>query len=273
MKLLKAVRTRFPSLSQKQARELLRNKQIKINGRVAKISDLISVADEIQIPTEFLQNELKPNPDLNITLLKETDDFLFIDKPHRLHSVAQSFTDTDTVANWLIAHDKNLKTLDPLECGLGHRLDFETAGVMVAAKNLKAYEFLRNAFSQNKVEKIYQCVITDTAPAPGEYTLYFDLSNKNKRIVKTLPENEYLKPSITKILETKPLEQGRTELTIELVTGARHQIRCQLKELDAPILGDNLYGGQPHPELQLIAKSLKFTFEEKKYHAVSKFVF
>src|SRR5688572_26252622 len=102
--------------------------------------------------------KLNSNPDLPCRLLKKTADFIFFEKGAGVHSVAHDATETNSASNWLLSVDSDLHEIHPLECGLVHRLDEGTSGVMVAARNPESFEHLEKLFRKKEVEKIYLCV-------------------------------------------------------------------------------------------------------------------
>lgn len=260
MKLIDAAKAKYPQLSRRRIRELLKQKQIRFLGRVAKITDTVTDSKTLLIAEDHLATELTPNPDVPCRVLKETDDFLFLEKPAGVHAVAQNFSDTNTVANWLLSQHPKLKDLDALECGLCHRLDLETSGVMVAAKTQEAHKYLREAFSRNLVTKIYQCTVTGNPPEVGLHNALVDPRAGNKvRLIDDHPD--------AKLVSLEVLHVNGHNLTIKLITGYRHQIRAQMAFLGCPILGDTLYGGEPADHLHLKATKIEFEWQKETLSA------
>ncbi|MFH2205142.1 MAG: RluA family pseudouridine synthase [Elusimicrobiota bacterium] len=268
MKLLQAVREKYPQLSRKKARALLRAGKIRLNKRRAKISDRVRAADTVSIPREHLADHLTANSALKISVLKETAEFLFLRKPSGVHSVAQDFADTNSVANWLLSHDPGCAALHPLECGLAHRLDYETSGVMVAAKTKTALAFLRRAFKERRVEKIYTCLVSGEPLARGVYRASARPGAKSAKKVRLSPQAAGGPELITEVRSCR--RAGKYyRLTLQLITGYRHQLRAQLALLERPIAGDPLYGGAPAPRLMLHARSLAFQHAGRACSAAS----
>lgn len=268
MKLLKAIRERHPQLSQRRARALLKAKKIRLNGRLARITDRVRPSDRVEIPAEHLGSALIPNPDLRVALLKETPDFLFLLKPAGVHSIANDFEERDSVANWLAARDPGLSRVDPLECGLAHRLDFDTSGVMAAARNKDARAFLRDAFARKLVEKIYVCRVSGGPVEKGVLSAYAAPSSKTGKRVRLSLEPVKGPKLLMEVLSCRA-ERGSHRLTIKLITGFRHQIRAHLALLKRPVLGDSLYGGKPAKRLMLHARSLRFDHGGREYSVSS----
>lgn len=204
---------------------------------------------------------LQANPKVNCKLLKQDADYIFFEKGSGVHSVAQSVDETDTAANWLLSIDANLRTVSkPLESGLLHRLDFETSGVMVAARSEKAFAVLRELFQANAVKKEYVCLVSRSGLETGIYEAW--AHGRGKRSKKVTVRDEYTAPDDAKKIVTEILEVSNSEkprVTISLVTGFRHQIRAHLAFLGFPLVGDTLYGGREAPRLMLHARNLGFT--------------
>lgn len=214
---------------------------------------------------------LQPNHNIPCKILKQTKDYLFLYKPPFVHSVPLDESETNSVSNWLISVDSKLSQIFPLlECGLAHRLDYEASGVMVAAKNQKAYDYLRKCFSQNKIYKEYVCVVSNPPPKSGIYEAYVDKKrskSKKKIYIRTgrqvsVAGLRQLAPGdniriMTEILPSKKVD-AYYEVRINLITGFRHQIRAHLAYLGCPIVGDKLYGGLQSEQLMLFADKIKF---------------
>ena len=203
--------------------------------------------------------------------------------------MAHSFEEKESVANWLLSVDPHLSTLPKkLESGLVHRLDFETSGVMVAARNLKACEYLKNIWKEKKVIKEYKALVEK----PVKPQVYLAYIKNHPRSAKRVVVSDYKNPKsqlvMTEVLSCSPcifpsLSRGEGyrqrvndptkthELTLKLITGFRHQLRAHLAFLGAPILGDTLYHGPKAERLFLHASKLSFPdLNGEKLEVVSK---
>ncbi|MBU0504865.1 MAG: RluA family pseudouridine synthase [bacterium] len=260
IRILKAIKQNFPYLSQKVIKKLLKEKLVMLGDKVAKEHDWVAEDVVIKIPDEYLDNVLKPNPDVDCQLIKKTDDYIFLDKGPRVHSVALNISQTDTVANWLLSIDPALSKVNHmLESGLLHRLDYETAGVMVAARTQDAWHHLNYEFKKNNVVKIYECLVTGMPPLPGTYCAYAGSANRSSQKIKVqASQDDLLTKMDTEVLGVEEVDNDVFLVTIKLITGFRHQIRGHLAFLGCPIIGDELYKGDPYEELMLHARELAF---------------
>ena len=264
LRLVKAVKRKHPHLSLRVIEGLIQKGLVLVDGKARKKSFKVSEQAEIVIPPQLLKTDLQANPDLNCDILFEDKNFLFINKPGGLHSVALDFLETQSVANWLIAKDPELAKIDPLDCGLAHRLDKETSGVLVAGKTFDAYAEIRNAFTLGSVAKIYQAITTEQAPL-GVHQIYARNHPKKRGQIQILEEaGDKTHAIATEVLACEPHALG-FKTTIHLITGFRHQIRAHLAHLGAPLLGDTVYGGQEAKRLHLHAERLHFKAFGKTY--------
>lgn len=255
------IRKTYPQFSLSHIKSILEAGQVKVNGRVANPTTWVNAQDVVKIEELHLRSELQPNLEVDCQLLQKTRDYIFFHKGIRVHSVAQSFEDADTVANWLMALDPAQGEVSlALESGVAHRLDFETSGVMVAARHKQAYTQLRKFFASHKITKEYECLVSAEPPAVGMYRAFVKASSKNSARVKLSKQHSTDAILIkTRILETKHIDRNKWWIKIGLVTGFRHQIRAHLALLGCPIFGDNIYGGAPAKRLMLHSARIAFS--------------
>lgn len=183
--------------------------------------------------------------DFQKLILFESEDYLVINKPPYLSSL----DDRHEAQN--ILDLARMHTTDPQLC---HRLDKETSGCLVIAKNPLAYRHLAMQFENRKVDKVYHAVVEGIKEFKEELVDKNLLSN-NKGIAKVSKEG---KPAQT-IFSTLKTYYKHTLVECKPITGRLHQIRVHLAYLKSPICGDTLYGGNI-----LYLSSLKRRFNLKK---------
>lgn len=156
------------------------------------------------------------------------------------------------------------------ERGLMHRLDRDTSGLLVFAKDDATYFALRSDWKTSRVEKRYRAL---TSQSPGEFAWPHSIqiplgaspkSSKKMQPVRTALDRRLMTPlkAHTELLSAPQRFLGRKalhDIEIALHTGVRHQIRCHLATLGAPILGDRVYGGEPFERLCLHASYWAWT--------------
>lgn len=202
---------------------------------------------------------------MQIETIFENDDILVINKPAGLVVHGDGRTQEPTLVEWLLErypdiHDVGEAPIVPtnpaltpiIRPGIVHRLDRDTSGVMVVAKNQKAHEFLKEQFHSRGVEKIYQALVWSIiSDDSGEVNLPIGKSKTDPRMWSasknargTLREAR----SVYKILERFPAkqkgEEGSTYIEVYPRTGRTHQIRVHMKAIFHPVVCDKLYASK-----------------------------
>ena len=205
-----------------------------------------------------------------ISVIYEDKDFLVISKPAGVlvHKTAKKEREK-TVADWLLKNYPEVKTVgdSPEERpGIVHRLDKDTSGVLLVARNQKTFEYLKKLFQEHKIRKTYIALVWGKIPAPGVVDLPIGLKPGTTRRVTRGKNLKMVKEAVTEYKPLKTFEKNGEEFTlIELIpkTGRTHQIRVHMKSLNRPIVGDALYGPKENPfglrRQFLHAKSIEFT--------------
>ncbi|WP_026952760.1 RluA family pseudouridine synthase [Algoriphagus mannitolivorans] len=183
--------------------------------------------------------------DFQHLILFENEDYLVINKPPYLSSL----DDRHEAQNIL-----DLAKMHTADAQLCHRLDKETSGCLVIAKNPEAYRHLAIQFENREVEKVYHAVIDGIKDFRQEL-VDRNLVATNKGIAKVSKEGK----SAQTVFNTLKTYYAHTLVECKPITGRLHQIRVHLAYLKSPICGDTLYGGKP-----LFLSSLKRRFNLKK---------
>lgn len=191
---------------------------------------------------------LIPNPKIKLKIIHEEETFLVIDKPPFLPVYPLKPSETETVANGLVAaYPSQVKIGSPLEAGFVHRLDNDTSGLLVAARTRDMYQKLRALWNTDAVTKEYTALVLGKTPAQGKITspIAHHPSKKKKMTVSPMgrPAETQFKKIKTVIIGGKTCSL----LTVKIKTGVRHQIRVHLASQGFPILGDKLYGEKLSP--------------------------
>jgi 23S rRNA-/tRNA-specific pseudouridylate synthase len=143
--------------------------------------------------------------------------------------------------------------------GLLFRLDYETSGVMVLAKNERFLKSMRENFDTAMKRKFYWAIVEGEFDKEGRWTHYFKPTG-HKGTKQKVSEFETADTHVGTLSVLKiSSNQGKSLLLVNLKTGLRHQIRAQLSYLGFPILGDELYGGKQAERLFLHALRYEFT--------------
>jgi len=237
-----------------------------------KLSHIYSNRDQVEIEIDLFNHHLI-NPIYDggeIPILFEDPSFIVLDKPPFLHCHPLKYTDKDTCLNYF--REQGLSEVlavnfEEYDRGLLHRLDYETSGVLVAAKSQAVYQ---EVFENRDIiinGKFYLAIVQGSTPEKGY--LFHQLGKsevRGKKIIEKVDGNPcelyFSKVSFNE-------EHDLSLVLVRLVTGHRHQIRVQFSLSGHPLLGDELYGGKAANRLFLHCYQYDLNFHEKKYSFTS----
>lgn len=186
-----------------------------------------------------------------VKILYSDDSILVIDKPAGLHTLPDGY-------DLSLPHVRSLLEPDYGRLWIVHRLDRETSGVLVLARTAAAHRSLNTQFEQHQVRKVYHALVAGN-PTWQETTLNMPLRSNVGHRHRTAVDPLRGKPALTHLRVLERYEHtALLEATPE--TGRTHQIRVHLAAIGHPIVGDELYGGDPSSAgLHLHALSLEIT--------------
>jgi 23S rRNA pseudouridine1911/1915/1917 synthase len=260
----------WPETKKKQVRAWLKFGSVAVNGRVVTQFDhALKPGDTVMIrPKGMAAPETKLASGIRIR--HEDADIIVIEKPTGLLSIASPSEEEKTAYAFLTSHVRRGNPRGRERVWVVHRLDRETSGLMIFAKNEPAKVALQEGW--DAVEKKYFAVL-EGAPSidAGKFDSHLDESNPLK-VYPAKEEGPETRHAITHYRVTK---KGKTTTLVELTleTGRRHQIRVQLAEAGCPIVGDKKYGAQTNPikRIALHATSLRFlhpvTHKEMRFNS------
>lgn len=255
LRLDKALALRSEIETRSRAAHLIDEGLVSVNRRSAKPSIVLKAGDEItvQLP-EPEPTELQAY-DFPLDILFEDEHLIVINKPSGLVVHPAAGHAQDTLVNALIHHTKDLSMkFGEQRPGIVHRLDKETSGILVVAKNDKTHEILTRQFKDRSIHRIYYAVCIGM-PKPGkghsqsylarhpvDRKRYASVLGEDRKIQTTKsPEPNVGKWAVTHY-EMLSSHGGLSYCKMKLETGRTHQIRVHLSEKGTPIAGDGLYG-------------------------------
>ncbi|MDC3207790.1 RluA family pseudouridine synthase [Candidatus Pelagibacter sp.] len=234
-------------ISRTRVKNLILNKNLKLNNITLKDpSKKISKGDvlELIIP-EPKKVSLKPYK-YKLSITYEDEDLIVLNKPAGIvmHPGAGNFD--NTIVNALINYDKNFLSNigDQLRPGIVHRIDKNTSGLVVIAKNNQTHEHLSIQFSKHSIKRIYQLLIWGKVrPLKGRIETFITRSSKNRQMMEVSKTKG--KKAITNYKTIEIFENQDTPtlslLECKLETGRTHQIRVHMNYLGNSIVGDDKY--------------------------------
>lgn len=253
MNLLDVLRNRFPDSSNTTLRQMLQSGRVRVNGEIEKNAKRAIEGDDA---VQVLSRSESASLPAGLQILHEDDDVIVLLKPHGLLTVATEREREETVQSYL---NDYLRQKRDGRIHVVHRLDRESSGVLVFAKNFAAREALKEQFSAHTTDRLYVAIIEGAIDPPSGTirSHLFERRDLHMQSVKARPD---AKLAITHY-RTAATARGYSMLEVTLETGRKNQIRVHLSEAGHPIVGDQFYGSRVNPlgRLGLHAKMLAFT--------------
>ena len=235
------------SLSRTRVKNLILNSKLKINERIIQDPSIkTKLNDKIELEiVEPKKQSLKPY-NFKLNIIHEDEDLIVIDKPSGISMHPGPGNYDNTIVNALMNYDsKNLSDIgDELRPGIVHRIDKDTSGLIVIAKNNSTHEKLSIQFSKHTITRVYQTLIWGKLrPQKGTIETFITRSSKNRQIMEVSSSKG--KKAITHYETLELFENDKVPtfsfMQCKLETGRTHQIRVHMSYKGNNILGDKKY--------------------------------
>ncbi len=250
--LLELLASMFPESSRTTLRQMLQHGRVRVNGEIERdAKQVLEPGDVVDIAEKSVQRVLPPE----LAILHEDDDVLVVVKANGLLTVATERERETTAQAYL---NEYLKSKREGRVHIVHRLDRETSGVLIFAKNFAAREALKDQFAEHSVDRLYVAVVEGSLQPP-EGTFRSNLLERPDLRMMSVGAHPDAKEAVTHYRTVA--SNGRySMLEVTLETGRKNQIRAHLSEAGHPVIGDQLYGSSVNPigRLGLHAKLLGF---------------
>src|SRR5574344_76723 len=221
---------------------LIKEENILVNNNKLKNGYVVKNNDEIDI--NYVEKEMTAEPEnLNLDIVYEDEDVIVVNKRNGMvvHPAAGNYT--GTLVNGLLYHSKNLSDINgEFRPGIVHRIDADTTGLLMVAKNNNAHEALSKQLEEKTTHRVYYALVwgvinneTGTVDAP------IGRDTKDRKKMAVTPENS--KEAIThfRVIERY---KNATLIELKLETGRTHQIRVHMKYIGHPVVNDPVYSNK-----------------------------
>jgi len=251
-----------PNFSRSKIQNFIKNGNIKVNDTIKKSSYFLRTDDKIEfeIP-EPIELTIQPQ-NIPLDIVYEDENMLVVNKPSGMLTHPTTIEREGTLVNSLLyKYGENLSDINgEFRRGILHRLDRNTSGLLMVAKNNKAHEFLAQQIKNHSITKKYRAIVKGVIKEDN-----FEVNepigrNPNQPHKMTVREDG--KPSQT-LVKVNERFKDATYVELTLITGRTHQIRVHMKHINHPVYNDTLYGagqGKVKTEEQVLQSYyLRFT--------------
>lgn len=228
--------------SRSKITKLIKEGQILVNGSKVKAGYALRENDEIVI--DYVEEEMIAEPEnLNLDIVYEDEDVIVVNKPNGMVVHPAVGNPNGTLVNGLMYHSKNLSTINgEFRPGIVHRIDADTTGLLMVAKNDKAHIKLAKQLEEKTAHRIYYAIVegvinneTGTIDAP------IGRDNRDRKKMAVCEENS--KHAVTHFRVIERYKRA-TLIELKLETGRTHQIRVHMKYIGHPVVNDPVYGNR-----------------------------
>ncbi|HJO33377.1 MAG TPA: RluA family pseudouridine synthase [Anaerolineales bacterium] len=238
---------RLPIFSRAQIRRLVAQGSVTLNGVVPRKAGLTLRGNEkvtVRVPPPAPAAE-KAEP-IPLDIVYEDDDLMVIDKPPGMVVHPAAGHRSGTLVNAVLAHAPGMAGVGgERRPGIVHRLDKDTSGLIVVAKNDTTHRLLQAQFKQRTVEKRYLALVCGAPPSPtGRVEAAIGRDRKHRKRMAVFPSDSGKGRAATSTYRTMQSFRGYTLVEVRPLTGRTHQVRVHMAFLGCPLAGDALYGGR-----------------------------
>ena len=252
-----------PDISRSKIQNFIKKGCIKINDALKKPSYILKENDKIDFEFPDSQEELEIKPqNIPLDIVYEDENMLVANKPSGMLTHPTALERENTLVNALLyKYGTNLSDINgEFRRGILHRLDRNTSGLLMIAKNNKAHEFLAEQIKNHAVTKKYRAIVKGIIKE-DEFEINSPIGrNPNQPHKMTIRDDGKPSKTIVKVLERF---KEHTYIELTLITGRTHQIRVHMKSINHPVYNDTLYGagqGKVKTEEQVLQSYfLRFT--------------
>lgn len=227
-----------PDYSRSRLQQWIRAGQVALDGRVPKTREIVQGGEQVQIDAEVTVETASKAQAIALNVVYEDDDLLVINKPPGLVVHPAAGNPDGTLLNALLYHAPDLAALP--RAGIVHRLDKETSGLMMVARNLAAHTRLVAALQARDIGREYLAVVNTVLTAGGTVDAPIGRHPVDRKRMAVVSGG---KPAVTHYRVVERF-RAHTLVRLRLETGRTHQIRVHMAHIHCPVTGDPVYGGR-----------------------------
>lgn len=232
----------FPKYSRARLQQWIEQKLVTVDGEVLRKSDKVSALQTLKIEArDALETEAQPQ-NIAFKIAYEDTDLIVVNKPAGLTVHPGAGQKDNTLLNALLYYDPKLANVP--RAGIVHRLDKDTSGLLVIARNLESHHKLVTELQAREIKREYEAIVYGRMISGGTINASIG-RHRTKRTLMAIVEDGREATTHYRIIERFP---SHTHLRLILETGRTHQIRVHLAHIEHPIVGDAVYGRLKFPK-------------------------
>ena len=258
-----AISKMLPDISRSKIHTAIKLGDTVINGKKFKAKDKSNGFEVVSFTIKKNNNNQWIAEKIPLNIIYEDEDIIIIDKQSGLVTHPGPGNWSGTLANALLYYDQNLAKID--RAGIVHRLDKNTSGLMVVAKNLKSQKYLTEQLQAHSIHREYSAIVYGYMISGGSIDEPIGRDPKD-RVKQAIINNGKEALTHYRLIDRF---KNHTHVKAILETGRTHQIRVHLSHIGHPLIGDLIYGGRvryPKKASQELKESLK-NFERHALHS------
>jgi 23S rRNA pseudouridine1911/1915/1917 synthase len=241
----------LPQFSRSRLQELIRAGEVLLDGKAARTRETVRAGGLVRLTVPEIEEIEAQAEEIPLEILFEDDDLVVLNKPSGLVVHPGAGNQAHTLVNALLHHCSNLSGIGGKERpGIIHRLDKDTSGCLVVAKNDTAHRDLARQFAEREVKKIYLAIVAGLFKRPrGTIEAAIGRHPVQRKKMAVDPRRGRAAKTEYRVLQTGG---GLSLVECALHSGRTHQIRVHLHHLGHPIIGDVLYGRKSGAARQML---------------------